>query len=168
MLRALLLPLALLLTGCVPVPRVAAPPPAAAAFPVIAFFTGPTEGEGILRVATRDERRIWVTSMGRVEGGELRVEQLVREEGKPPRQREWRIREIAPGRFAGSLSDAAGPVTGVAMPGRLTLRFPMRGAMQAEQQITLSGDGRSARNILTVRRFGLTLAVLDETIRRRD
>ena len=44
----------------------------------------------------------------------------------------------------------------------------MRGGLSARQVLTLATDGRSARNILTVSRFGLRLAVLDETIVRDE
>ena len=164
--RVALLPL-LLVGGCVALP---APPPidpAASPFPALAFFTGRTEGQGRLRVALHRTVPVIVYGRGRIEAdGTLVLDQDVAEGAKPSRQRQWRIRETAPGRLAGTLSDAAGPVTGEAAGGRLHLRFPMKGGLVAEQWLVLAPDGRSARNLLTVRGHGLAIARLEETIRR--
>lgn len=160
---------ALLLAGCVGLPRQAEPDPQAAPFPVAAFFVGATEGEGTLRIVTRSPRSIRVSSTGRVApDGTITVEQQIAEQGRRPRMRSWHLREVAPGRLAGELTDAAGPVTGEIRPGELTLSFRMKDGMQAHQRLVLAPDGQSAHNVLTVSRFGLPLAVLDETIRRVD
>ncbi len=166
---ALLRPLPLLLPGCV-----SAPPPeqadaSAPAFPVARFFAGRTEGEGVLTVMMTGRRTIRVASRGRTEAdGAIVLDQVIREEGRPVRSRTWRLREVAPGHYSGTLSDAAGPVSGAASGNRLHLRFAMSGGMQADQWLTLAPDGRSARNILRVTRLGLTVAALDETIRKLD
>jgi hypothetical protein len=165
---ALIVP-ALLLAGCVSLPRHAQAQADAPPFPVAAFFSGATEGEGRLQIITRSPRAIRVTSLGRVGAdGTITVEQQIDEEGRRPRTRSWQLREVSPGRLAGELSDAAGPVTGEILPGELRLAFRMKDGMQARQRLILSQDGQSAHNILTVSRFGLRLAVLDETIRRSD
>ena len=165
--RRPILSLLLLAGGCVALP---APPPAdpgAPPFPTFRFFAGATEGRGRLRVALHRTVPIMVHGRGRIEqDGTLVLDQTVIEGAKPPRDRRWRIREVAPGRFAGTLSDAAGPVTGEAAGGRLHLRFPMKGGLVAEQWLVPAPDGRSARNLLTVRGHGLAIARLDETIRR--
>lgn len=159
--------LALLLAGCVGLPDQAQPRADAAPFPVAAFFVGATEGEGTLRIVTRSPRTIRVSSTGRIApDGTITVEQRIAEQGRRPRTRSWHLREVAPGRLAGELTDAAGPVTGEILPGELTLSFRMKDGMQARQRLVLAPDGQSAHNILTVSRFGLRLAVLDETIRR--
>lgn len=160
---------ALLLAGCISLPRQAEPQAGAPPFPVAAFFSGATEGEGTLRVITRSPRAIRVTSHGRVGAdGTVIVEQRIEEEGRRPRTRSWHLREVAPGRLEGALTDAAGPVTGEILPGELRLSFRMKDGMQAHQRLVLARDGRSAHNILTVSRFGLRLAVLDERIRRLE
>ena len=139
------------------------------AFDAIRFFSGPTEGEGMLKVALRSPVKIRVRSEGRVENdGTLSVRQIVWEGAKPARRREWRIRELSPGRFSGTLSDAAGPVTGEAAGNRLHLRFRLKSGLEAEQWLTLAPGGRSANNILRVKKFGLTVASLTETIRKLD
>lgn len=109
-----------------------------------------------------------VRSSGQVSGGVLRLTQEVTEGEKRPRMREWLIREVSPGRYAGTLSDAAGPVSGESAGNRLHLSFPMKGGFAAEQWLTLAPDGRRAWNVLKVRKFGITVAVLGEDIRRLD
>jgi hypothetical protein len=42
----------------------------------------------------------------------------------------------------------------------------MRGDMDVDQWLTLAPGGRTARNVLRVRKMGLTVAALDETIRK--
>ena len=167
--RALLLTAPLLLAASAPAPPPQAPSGATEAFDAIRFFAGRTEGQGVLKVALRSPATIRVQSRGQVESdGTLSVRQTVSEANKPPRTREWRIRELSPGRYAGTLSDASGPVVGEAVGNRLHLRFRMKGGLDAEQWLTLAPGGRSAQNVMRVRKFGLTVASLDETIRKLE
>ena len=157
--RTLLLPLA-----------IAAPLPAAAqapSFDPIAFFTGPTHGSGRLKVALKPGEAVDVRGLGRVErDGTLVLRQTVERRGRAPERREWRIRRTAPGRYAGTLSSATGPVAGRVEKGRLKLTYRMKGGLHATQWIEATADGQSARNRMTVRRLGVPVATLDETIRR--
>jgi hypothetical protein len=171
--RAALLAASLLLPACVSVPRIGGAVQgadvAAPAFPVDRFFAGRTEGEGVLTVMMSGSRSVRVSSRGRAEpDGVIALDQIIWEQGKPARSRSWRLRQVAPGRYAGTLSDAAGPITGEARGGRLHLRFTTRGGMKVDQWLTLAPDGRSARNVLRVRKLGLTVAALEETIRKLD
>lgn len=158
-----------LLSGCVATPRVAPPDSAAPTFRVSEFFSGRLQGDGVLKVMMSGSRKIRVSSVGRPQpDGSVVLDQEIDEEGKPARTRSWRLREVAPGRYAGTLSDADGPVTGEAIGDRLHLSFRMRGGMDVDQWLTLAPGGRSARNILRVRKFGMTVAALDENIRKVD
>ena len=161
-------PLALaLLLAAAPTPAPAQREAAATRFDPMTFFTGRTQGTGRLRIALRPARAVDVMGEGRVDrDGTLILRQTVEEYGKDPRRREWRIREVAPGRYAGTLTDATGPVTGELVGGRLRLRYPMKGGMRATQVIEAAPDGRSARNRMSVSRLGVVIARLDETIRR--
>jgi hypothetical protein len=157
---------ALTLCACVPIPRLARPAPAPH-FAAIDFFTGQTEGRATVKVIMRKRQPVAVHGMGRVESdGTLVLDQIVEEAGKAPRKRQWRIRETSPDHYAGTLSDATAGVTGVTKGDRLTLRFTMKGGFRAKQLLTLRPDGRSAHNVLVVRKFGVTVAVLDEVIER--
>ncbi|OYY70630.1 DUF3833 family protein [Sphingomonas sp. 28-63-12] len=157
---------ATVLSGCVAVPH-PAPLASAPRFAAIDFFTGPAEGHASLKVIFGKRHRVIVHGLGRVGAdGILVLDQTVEEAGKPPKQRQWRISEIRPDHYAGSLTDATGGVTGETNGNHLHLRFTMKGGLDTQQYLTLAPDGQSARNILVVRKWGLTLAVLDETIRR--
>ena len=148
------------------VPSSGPPAAGAAPFPVLGFFDGRSEGLATLKVVLRGRVPVRVESLGRIEADTLVLRQIVHEGAKPPRERAWRIRETAPGHFAGTLSDAAGPVTADAGPGRVHILFAMKDGVDAEQWLTLAPDGRSAHNVLTARKFGIVVAVLDETIRK--
>lgn len=159
--QVLLAPLAL--AACAP-----SPPPVSAgpAFDPITFFEGRTRGTGELSVVLSQPRSLTVEGVGRVRpDGALVLRQRVEEEGRPPRNRRWEIRRTGPGRYAGALSDATGPVRAEASGGRLRIRYPSADG-QVEQWLTLSPDGRSARNRLTVKRLGVVVARVEEVIRK--
>jgi hypothetical protein len=157
------------LCACVSTPSVGQQDAAAPRFDVAQFFVGRTQGEGVLNVMMSGSRSVRVRSIGRSErDGSVVLDQDIEEQGKPPRRRSWRLREVAPGRYAGTLSDAEGPVAGTATGNRLHLSFRMRGGMDVDQWLTVAPDTRSARNVLRVRKFGVTVAALEETIRKLD
>ena len=158
----LLLPLA----ACVHAPPPQATAPATRFF-AQAFFAGTTHGDGRLRITFSAARAVTVEGHGHVEAdGTLVLDQTVTGASAKPEQREWRIREVAPGHYAGTLSDASGPVSGVVTGNRLHLHFHMKGGLVADQWLDLSADGRQAQNRMVVAKFGMPVAVLDETIRR--
>ncbi|MFV0623384.1 DUF3833 family protein [Sphingomonas sp. ac-8] len=133
------------------------------------FFVGRTEGSGTLAVIGGRRTAIRVASIGHVEpDGTLVVTQSVREGDKPVRQRTWRIRQIAPGKFAGTLSDAAGPISGVIDGNLLHLTFRMKGGLTADQRLYLRADGRTVFNRMAVRKVGVVVAVLAETITKTE
>jgi len=136
-------------------------------FGAIAFFAGQTEGRATLRVIRRQPKAVAVHGMGVVgSDGSLVLDQLVEETGRPPKKRQWRIRETTLDHYAGTLTDSPGGVTGVAQGDRLVLRFTMKGGYRAKQFLTLHPDGQSAHNVMVVRKMGMTVAVLDEIIRK--
>lgn len=158
------------LAACASTPELDVPPvPAAAAprFDALAFFAGRTEGHGRLSKVFSGTVPVRVEGSGEMRGGVLHLTQVVREGDKPARTRSWTMREDRPGHYVGSLTDADGPVTGETSGNRLHLAFTMDG-MPVEQWLTLSADGRRAYNVLKVRKFGLTVAVLSEDIRKLD
>jgi hypothetical protein len=179
---ALLAPLALALAGCVKAPPLTAPaPPQAEAplFDAFAFFLGTSQGTGTLAKAFADPVSVRVTSQGRIETVVSReaawaapprrvlvLDQTVHEGDKPPRQRQWRLTEVAPGRYEGTLTDAIGPVAARSLGNRLEITFTIKGGFSVRQELTLAPDGRSAANMLTVTKLGATLAVLSEDIRK--
>ncbi len=159
--RAALIVLALFATAASAKP----PPPE---FDAIRFFEGGTRGDGLFKVILRGSHRVTVQGRGRIEGDTLILDQIVTREGTAPKSRQWRIRATAPGRYTGTLTDAKGPITGETTGDRLHLRYTSTGGFAVEQWLTLSPDGRSAQNRLTAKRFGVTVASLDETIVKTD
>jgi hypothetical protein len=159
----------LLAAGCLSVPDLPAHDPAAPPFPALDFFTGESRGEAELRILFKAPRRVRVQSQGALQpDGSLRLVQQIEEETRPPRTRHWVIREIAPGRYSGSLTDAEGPFTGEVSGNRLELRYTMPDGYRVRQSLVLAPDGRSAHNVLTVHGYGLIVAALEERITRLD
>lgn len=135
----------------------------------IAFFTGHTHGDAILQKAFSPAVRVSVNSVGRADGhGGLILDQTVREGSKAPRRRRWLFRSDGHGGYRGSLTDAAGPVEFTVAGPRATIRYRMKNGMEVEQQLAVQRDPRLVLNRLTVTKFGLGVATLDEQIRKRD
>ena len=144
----------------------AAPAQTARGFDPVTFFTGRTTGEGRLKKLFSSAQTTHVVGRGRIEGGVLVLDQSVAIAGEPRRDRQWRLRAISPGHWAGTLSDARGPVNASAAGAVLTIAYTSNDGMGIVQSVTLAADGRSARNLMKVRKLGMTVATLDETITR--
>lgn len=139
---------------------------AAASFDPLVFFSGRTEGRGQLKIVLHATRGVRVHGIGTPTRDGLVLVQRVEQEGKPATTRRWTLRRTGPGRYAGTLTDAAGPVSVEARGDRLHIRYVTPAHVQFEQWLTLSRDGRVADNVLTAKRFGLTVGRLHETITR--
>ena len=143
---------------------VAQPPPLAGPE---RFFVGRTEGTGTVHIILSGRHGVRVQSRGRIDrAGALVLEQRVEEEGKPPRNRSWRLVRSGPNRFTGTITDVRGPVTGEIAGNVLHLRYRLAEGPTVEQRITFQPGGRTAHNRMTFRRFGLTVATVEETIRK--
>lgn len=133
------------------------------------FFVGRTEGTGVVHIILSGRHGVRVRTRGRMDpDGALRLEQVVEEEGKPVRRRTWRLVRSGNNRFTGTISDARGPVTGSVAGRVLTLNYRSREGPNVEHRITIRPDGRTAHNLTRFRRFGFTIATVDEVIRRLD
>jgi hypothetical protein len=131
------------------------------------FFDGSTQGSGTLKVVMRKASVITDRGVGRTErDGTVVLDQIVEERGKPPRKRQWRLRQVAPGRIEGTLSDARGPVIGTFARNVLDLKYTMKDGVGVTQQLRLSPDGQRAENVMTFRKFGMTVATLTGFIQR--
>ena len=157
-----------ILFALVPTSALAETPPASdPTFDPLTFFAGRTEGRGRLKVDLRPARAVVVHGRGRVErDGTLVLDQTVVEGTTPAIERRWTFRAAGLGRYAGTLSDAAGPVAGDVAGSRLHLHFRMHGGIIADQRIDLAADGASAHNRMTFRKLGVVVARLDEVITR--
>ena len=149
----------------------AAPPEAMQPGPVfdpVAFFTGPTHGDGKLDQIMKGVRTVTVDSVGWPEkNGSLTLTQRIAMQGDPPRSRVWKFRMVAPGRYTGSLSDASGPVETVAIGRAIRIRYPMKGGLQVEQWLIALPGGRAIDNRMTVTTWGMRVATLRERIEKR-
>ncbi len=164
--RALAAAAALALYGC----GSNAPLPAAsgASFDPATFFAGRTHGEATLDTLIASPVRVTVDSVGRRQGDTLVLDQAIRQGDQPARVRRWTMRPVAPNRFSGTLTDATGSVQGTTAGPRAYIRYTMKNGMQVEQQLALQRDGRTVLNRLEVKKFGVRLATLTETIRKLD
>lgn len=166
--RANSLLLLVALSACTgsPPPQLAATAPS---FDPIKFFAGHTEGVGRLRVMLSRTRSVHVQGDGDVEqDGSLMLVQHIEQQGKADRTRRWSIRSTGPGTYSGELTDAVGPVLASASGNVLRLRFTAKGGLHIQQWLALEPNGRIVRNHLVVRKLGIRVATLDETIRKLD
>lgn len=158
---------ALALAGCAPSSPL--PADASARFDPIAFFSGRTHGNATLQKVFSQAVGVRVDSIGRGDGhGGLILDQAIRESGKPARHRRWLFRAGGHGGYRGSLTDAAGPVSFTVAGPRATIRYRMKNGLEVEQQLALQRDPRLVLNRLTVTKFGLRVATLNEQIRKLD
>jgi len=164
MIRSIYLTLAFALAGC-GAPAPAAPP----TFDPLAFFTGVSRGEGTLKVITKPGVKLRVESQGRPDGkGGIILDQTIHEGSKPARQRRWVLKPTSPTTMAGTITDNPGPVSGRMDGNRLLLNYTMKGGLKAEQVMTIQPGGRSLVNRMTVRKFGMAVAHVNEVITKVD
>jgi hypothetical protein len=140
----------------------------ALALDLTAFFTGRTHAENQLKIVFSSPVPLIVDSVGRIEGKEFVLIDTVHEGDKPVRTRKWVTHEVAPGHFAGTLSDATGPVDILVRGNTATIRYTMNGGLRIEQVMELQPDGRTLTNHVVARRFGLKFAHVDGTVRKVD
>ena len=129
------------------------------------FFEGKTESISTIKLMMRKTYRSRTIGSGEIDDGILKLVQRVHEEGKAPYDRRWRMRQVAPGRFTGSMSEAAGPVTVEQVGERYRFRFKMKGNVSIEQWLMPLPGGTSARTRLSIRKMGLTVGKSEGVIR---
>jgi hypothetical protein len=147
----------------------AAAPSAAFAEPddPLRFFEGRTESIGTVRIVTKKPFRSRAIGKGHIRpDGSLDLIQRVEDQGQLPRERRWRMRPVGPGRYAGTMSEAKGPVTVEEIGDRYRFRFRMEGSVTVEQWLTPMPDGRSARSVVTIRKYGVKVGSSDAVIRK--
>ena len=144
-----------------------APAAAASTDGPMRFFEGRTEGSGTIRTVLGKPYRTRSVGHGRFESdGSLVFVQRVVDDGKPPRERRWKIRQIAPHRFSGTMTEALGPVMIEEIAGRFRFRFRMKGNLSVEQWLIPLAGGTTARNTLTIRKFGVKVGTSEGMLRK--
>ena len=131
------------------------------------FFAGRTETDGTVKVMFKKAYHSRCFGVGRIErDGSLTLVQRVEDEGQAPHVRRWRVRELAPGRYTGAMTEASGPVEIQQIGDRYRFRFAMKGHLSVEQWLSPLPGATSARSITRVRKFGMTVATSEGTVRK--
>ena len=127
-------------------------------------FGGTSEGSGTLKLLFGKQRPYRVESDGHLlADGTFRLDQTVMFQGEPPRHRHWILTTVQPGRYTGTLSDAAGTVTGHTEGRRLMLRYRLKGPLVMHQTLEVMPDG-SIDNVGRITLLGIPVGHLQETI----
>ena len=131
------------------------------------FFEGRTQLLSLVKVMMKKPYRSQTLGRGQIlSDGSLSLIQQVQEQGKPTSHRRWLIREVSPGRFTGTMSDAVGPVHIQQIGGKFLFRFKMKGKLAIEQWITPLPGGKSAKSKVTVKKLGVRVATSEGNIRK--
>jgi hypothetical protein len=136
---------------------------------ITAFFTGRTHTDNVLKIALHRPTPLIVDSVGgKGDRGDFVLVDTVHEGDKPVRTRKWIMHPVGPNHFAGTLTDAVGPVDMIVSGDSATIRYKMKGGLDIIQTMTMQGDGRSLSNHVVAKKFGLTFAHVDGTLRKLD
>lgn len=131
------------------------------------FFEGRTESTGTIKILMKHAFRSTSIGSGRIEpDGSLSLVQQVRDEGRPLRERRWNIRQVGPGRFLGTMSEANGPVTIEEVGGTYRFSYKMKGNLSVVQLLVPLAGGRAARSSVKIRKFGMIVGTSEGTIRK--
>ena len=130
------------------------------------FFEGRTESTSTVKLIMRKPFASRSLGNGEISNGVLSLTQLVQDEGKKPFDRHWKIRQVGPGRFSGSMNEAVGPVTAEEIDGRYRFRFKIKGKISVEQWLTPLPGGREALSKTSIRKLGLTVGKSEGTVRK--
>jgi hypothetical protein len=137
-------------------------------FDPVAFFTGASYGDGRLKEALKRERRVTTDSVGHAEkDGLLILDQRMQIEGEPLRIRRWRLRQVSPTRYTGTLSDATGPVEARVVGRSIRIRYPMKGGLKVDSRLVPLPGGRIFETKTIITKWGLKVATLSERIEKR-
>lgn len=131
------------------------------------FFSGKTEMVSTVKVIMQKPFRSRTVGTGKILGdGTLALAQQVIDEGKSARPRHWKIRQVRPGHYLGSMSEAVGPVVVDEVGSRYRFKFKMKGNLAVEQWMEPLPGGESARSNVTVRKLGMKVASSTGIIRK--
>ena len=136
---------------------------------MLAFFSGHTHADNLIKIALHGPHKLIVDSIGgRNKEGQFVLIDTVQEEGKPTRKRTWVMHPDGPNHFTGSLSDANGPVDVTVSGNTASIRYVMKeGGLKVQQDLQLRSDGTLSNHVIA-KKFGLKFAQVDGTIRRAD
>jgi hypothetical protein len=131
------------------------------------FFEGATEMISMVDLVTKDPYRARTTGQGKIQSdGSLVLIQQVADAGHRPYQRRWHMRQVGPGRFSGTMTEAKGPVTAEQIRGRYRFRFKMKNGISIEQWLTPLAGGTAARSRIIIRKLGIKVGTSTGIIRK--
>ncbi len=132
-------------------------------------FSGHSKGNGVIRLFLGKRRLFHVESHGYDQAdGTFRLDQTVTFQGQPSQERTWILKTIRQNHYTGTLSDAAGPVTGLTNGSRLLLEYRVKGPLIMHQTLELMPDGKTIDNVGKITFLGIPVGHLHETITRKD
>lgn len=131
-------------------------------------FSGRSEGDGVLHLFFSN-KPFHVESHGfNRPDGSFQLDQSVQFTGRAAEERTWIIHSAVASRYTGTLTGAAGIVTGESSGLRLNLRYRIKGPIVVHQTLTLSPDGKSIDNDGRITLLGIPIGSIHELIRRKD
>ncbi len=132
-------------------------------------FIGHSEGNGVIRLFFGKQRLFLVESHGYDQAdGTFRLDQTVTFQGQPSQERTWILKTVRQNHYTGTLSDAAGRVTGITDGSRLQLKYRVKGPLIMHQTLELMPDGKTIDNVGKITLLGIPVGHLHETITRKD
>jgi hypothetical protein len=136
---------------------------------MLAFFTGKTHSESVLKVVLKKPVPLIVDSIGgKGDRGDFVMIDTVHEGDKPVRQRKWIMRQAGPNHFTGSLTDATSPVDIQVDGDTATITYMMKGGLKIEQQLQLQRDGKTLSNRVAAKKLGMKFARVEGAVRKLD
>lgn len=131
------------------------------------FFEGRTVAESSLKIIAKKPVATHTVGHGKIErDGSLTLTQTALHDGKPEKQRHWRVRRAGPDMFKASMNEAVGPVAIERVGNAYRFRFRMKGQLNVEQWVKPLGGGTTARSTMKVKKLGLVVASSEGTIRK--
>ena len=131
------------------------------------FFNGKTESVSTVKIIMKKTYRSRAVGTGRIlQDGSLSLAQQVFDDGEPAKQRNWKIRQVASGHYAGTMTEAVGPVVVDEVDGKYRFSYKMKGNLAVEQWLTPMAGGDAAKSVVTVRKFGMKVASSTGIIRK--
>jgi hypothetical protein len=136
---------------------------------MLAFFTGKTHSESVLKVVLKKPVKLIVDSIGgKGDRGDFVMIDTVHEGDKPVRERKWIMKQAGPNHFIGSLTDATSPVDIQVAGDTATISYMMKGGLKVEQQLQLQRDGKTLSNHVTAKKLGMKFARVEGAVRKLD
>ena len=131
------------------------------------FYEGLTDTTGVLKVMMHSPVHTHAISRGELRpDGTLSLVQKVEDEGSQPYVRRWLVRQVSPGHFIGTMSQAAGPVSIDQVGSRYRFRFHMNGGLAVEEWLTPLPGGKTATTTISVHKYGIPVASSEGIVRK--